>query len=110
MRKTLDIEDAVLVAAKEMARREHLTAGQVISRLARLALTARLDQQPSAQTVAGFRPLPARGAFRWSAMTRSMPFASTSPFDGRAAGCRRACCLAGCRPHAPQGRNALAGV
>jgi hypothetical protein len=62
MRKTLDIEDAVLVAAKEMARREHLTAGQVISRLGRLALTARLDQQPSAQTVAAFRPLPARGA------------------------------------------------
>ena len=61
MRKTLDIEDDVLVAAKEMARREHLTAGQVISRLARLALTARLDQQPSAETVAGFRPLPARG-------------------------------------------------
>ncbi|WP_374680835.1 hypothetical protein [Accumulibacter sp.] len=61
MRTTLDIEDDVLVAAKEMARREHLTAGQVISRLARLALTARLDQQPSARTVAGFRPLPARG-------------------------------------------------
>jgi predicted DNA-binding ribbon-helix-helix protein len=61
MRTTLDIEDDVLVAAKEMARREHLTAGQVISRLARLALTARVDQQPSAQTVAGFRPLPARG-------------------------------------------------
>ncbi|WP_291991158.1 hypothetical protein [Candidatus Accumulibacter sp. ACC007] len=61
MRTTLEIEDDVLVAAKEMARREHLTAGQVISRLARLALTARVDQQRSAQTVAGFRPLPARG-------------------------------------------------
>ncbi len=61
MRTTLDIEDDVLVAAKEMARREHLSAGQVISRLARLALTARVDQQPSAPTVGGFRPLPARG-------------------------------------------------
>jgi len=60
MRTTLDIEDDVLAAAKEMARREHLTAGQVISRLARLALTARVDQQP-ASTVGGFRPLPARG-------------------------------------------------
>ena len=109
MRTTLDIEDDVLVAAKEMTRREHLTAGQVNSRLARLVLTARLDQQPFAQTVAGFRPLPARGVFRWSAMTQSMPFVSMSPFDGRAAGCKRACCLAGCRPHAPQGRNALAG-
>ena len=61
MRTTLDIEDDVLLAAKEMARREHLTAGQVISRLVRLALTTRVDQQPSAPTVGGFRPLPARG-------------------------------------------------
>ncbi|MDZ4143978.1 MAG: CopG family transcriptional regulator [Burkholderiales bacterium] len=61
MRTTLDIEDDVLAAAKDMARREHLTAGQVISRLARLALTARVDQQQSATTVSGFRPLPARG-------------------------------------------------
>lgn len=61
MRTTLDIEDDILIAAKEMARREHLSAGQVISRLARLALTARIDQPPLAPTVAGFRPLPARG-------------------------------------------------
>lgn len=61
MRTTLDIEDDILVAAKEMARREHLSAGQVISRLARLALTVRVDQQQSAPTVGGFRPLPARG-------------------------------------------------
>jgi hypothetical protein len=61
MRTTLDIEDDVLLAAKDMARREHLTAGQVISRLARLALTVRVDQQPSAPKVGGFRPLPARG-------------------------------------------------
>ena len=61
MRTTLDIEDDVLIAAKEMARREHLSAGQVISRLARLALTARVDQQSSAPSVGGFRPLPARG-------------------------------------------------
>lgn len=61
MRTTLDIEDDVLIAAKEMARREHLSAGQVLSRLARLALTARVDQQPSAPAVGGFRPLPARG-------------------------------------------------
>ncbi|MBX9612206.1 MAG: CopG family transcriptional regulator [Burkholderiales bacterium] len=64
MRTTLDIEDDVLAAAKDMARREHLTAGQVISRLARRALTARIDSPPSAPsapTVGGFRPLPARG-------------------------------------------------
>lgn len=62
MRTTVDIEDDVLLAAKDMARREHLTAGQVISRLARMALTARLDPQQAAPTVGGFRPLPARGA------------------------------------------------
>jgi len=61
MRTTIDIEDDVLLAAKDMARREHLTAGQVISRLARLALTARVEQQPSAPTVGGFRPFSARG-------------------------------------------------
>ena len=61
MRTTLDIEDDVLLAAKDMARREHLTAGQIISRLARLALTARVDQPASAPTVAGFRPLAGRG-------------------------------------------------
>lgn len=59
MRTTLDIEDDILIAAKEMARREHLSAGQIISRLARLALTVRVDQQ-SAPTVGGFRPLSAR--------------------------------------------------
>ena len=61
MRTTLDIEDDILLAAKEMARREHLSAGQVISRLARRALTARGDQQVPAPTVGGFRPLPACG-------------------------------------------------
>ena len=61
MRTTLDIEDDVLLAAKDMARREGLTAGQVISRLARLALTTRVDQQFSPPTISGFRPLPARG-------------------------------------------------
>lgn len=60
MRTTIDIEDDVLVAAKEIARREHLSAGQVISRLARIALTARVHPQ-TAPTVGGFRPLPARG-------------------------------------------------
>jgi hypothetical protein len=39
MRTTLDIEEDVLVAAKELARKERTTAGQVISRLARMGLT-----------------------------------------------------------------------
>ncbi len=72
MRTTLDIEDDVLSAAKDMARRENLTAGQVISRLARLALTARLDQQPSAPTVGGFRPLAANGVLVTNAQVNAL--------------------------------------
>ncbi len=72
MRTTLDIEDDVLLAAKDMARRENLTAGQVISRLARLALTARVDQQPSAPTVGGFRPLAANGVLVTNAQVNAL--------------------------------------
>ena len=39
MRTTLDIDDDVLQAAKEQARRENKPVGQVISELARAALT-----------------------------------------------------------------------
>ena len=62
MRTTLDIEDDVLSVVKELAQREHSSAGQVISRLARMALTARMDSGRAAPAVGGFRPLPARGA------------------------------------------------
>ena len=40
MRTTLDIDDDILAAAKERARLENKTAGQVMSDLARQALTA----------------------------------------------------------------------
>jgi len=40
MRTTLDIEDDVLEAAKELAAKEKSTAGQVLSRLARAGLRA----------------------------------------------------------------------
>ena len=40
MRTTLDIADDVLAAAKERARREHKSIGQVVSELVRQALTA----------------------------------------------------------------------
>jgi hypothetical protein len=63
MRTTLDIADDVLQAAKERARRENRTAGEVISELARLGLTAPVAasavQEPPA--VYGLRPLPRRG-------------------------------------------------
>jgi hypothetical protein len=67
MRTTLDIAEDVLQAAKERARREGKTAGQVISELARVALTgasaparARAVREP--KTVYGFRPFAARGS------------------------------------------------
>lgn len=66
MRTTLDIDDDVLQAAKERARREHKTAGQVISELARQALTsapalkaATKVSEPRAHY--GLRPFPRRG-------------------------------------------------
>jgi hypothetical protein len=53
MRTTLDIEDDVLAAAKEMARRQHVSAGQVISRLSRQSTEA-----GSGQYQTGFLWLP----------------------------------------------------
>jgi len=62
MRTTLDIEEDVLSAAKDLARRERKTAGQVISELARKGLTgttATAASEPKA--VYGFRPFPKEG-------------------------------------------------
>ena len=67
MRTTLDIEDDVLAAAKELARRERKSAGAVLSELARRALTgapasgAALASSGRKPSVAGFRAFPARG-------------------------------------------------
>jgi hypothetical protein len=62
-RTTLDIEDDVLQAAKDRARRENRTVGQVISDLARAGLTSpsRSSQRGSQTRVCGFRPFPSRG-------------------------------------------------
>ncbi|MFM7266465.1 MAG: hypothetical protein ACKOZW_12925 [Cyanobium sp.] len=64
MRTTLDIEDDVLAAAKELARRQGTTAGQMVSRLLRAALNGRADQGLPAgdytPVVAGFRPFAAQ--------------------------------------------------
>ena len=65
MRTTLDIDDDVLAAAKERAKREHMTAGQLISKLLRRAMT-----QPAADAFLaarepaahyGFEPFASRG-------------------------------------------------
>lgn len=60
MRTTLDIDDDVLDAAKERARRERKTAGQVVSELLRRALTATpVTAMHEPAPVYGFRPFPA---------------------------------------------------
>lgn len=65
MRTTLDIDDDVLAAAKEIGRRERKSAGHVLSSLARLALTREAPEarrgvrEPRA--FYGFKPLPADG-------------------------------------------------
>lgn len=59
MRTTLDIADDVLAAAKHLARLENSTAGAVISRLARQALTSR--HGPAEQSACGFRTIPRGG-------------------------------------------------
>lgn len=64
MRTTLDIEDDVLLAAKEMARRRRTTAGRVISDLLRQAMTQAPSATPSSNdpvAIHGFRPFPSRG-------------------------------------------------
>jgi hypothetical protein len=63
MRTTLDIEDDVLSAVKELARKQGRTAGEVISALTRAALTGVTAsagvREPRASY--GFRPFPAEG-------------------------------------------------
>ena len=60
MRTTLDIEDDVLTATKELARRQGVSVGQVVSKLLRSALTGEASaQRPGAAVVAGFRPFAA---------------------------------------------------
>jgi hypothetical protein len=65
MRMTLHIDDDVLIAAKELARRHNKTIGQVVSELARRGLghVSRPNSGGEAgEEFFGFRPLPrARG-------------------------------------------------
>jgi hypothetical protein len=65
MRTTLDIDQDVLVAAKELARQQNLSAGQVVSQLLRKVLTGQAENSTAfasdagGRSVAGFRPFPA---------------------------------------------------
>jgi hypothetical protein len=64
VRTTLDIDEDILAAARELGRRERRTVGKVISSLARRALTG-LPSAPNAVaepvSFYGFEPLPPRG-------------------------------------------------
>ena len=64
MRTTLNLDEDVLLAVKERARREKRSAGEVLSELAREALTGRHrdDEVAEAESFYGFEPLPRRGA------------------------------------------------
>lgn len=70
MRTTIDIEDDVLAAVKELARLHNVSAGHIVSKLMREALAGRqfqdrpdqnLSKRSEAGVVGGFRPFPARG-------------------------------------------------
>jgi hypothetical protein len=66
MRTTLDIDDDVLVAVKELAKVRNSTAGEVISELARKALTTPADSSvptgPAGTVLKnGWYVLPSRG-------------------------------------------------
>ena len=59
MRTTLDVADDVLAAAKELARMENSTTGEVLSRLAIQPLTPSLA--PAERSAGGFRTIPRGG-------------------------------------------------
>ncbi|MBS0445279.1 MAG: hypothetical protein JSR59_04925 [Proteobacteria bacterium] len=79
MRTTLDVDDDVLASAKEIARRERKTAGQVLSELARRALTqgpatrlATAAPAPAPVPSTGFVPIESRGAVITSELIRRL--------------------------------------
>lgn len=61
MRTTIDIEDDVLAATKELARLQNVSAGYIVSKLLRDALAGHQQTLTGGKPVAGFRPFPARG-------------------------------------------------
>jgi hypothetical protein len=59
MRTTLDIDDDLIRVAKELARREKVSTGQVVSRLLRDVLTHPGGSAEGSPSITGFRPFPA---------------------------------------------------
>ena len=63
MRTTLNIDEDVLTAAKELARRERKSTGEFVSELMRDALRKRATRTTRrGREFHGFRPIPAGGA------------------------------------------------
>jgi hypothetical protein len=67
MRTTLDIDEDVLAAARELARRQRISTGKMVSRLLHRGLTGQGRYLPAIGDVAsttpptaGFRPFPAQ--------------------------------------------------
>jgi hypothetical protein len=61
MRTTLDIDEDVLAAVKELAKARKITAGEVISELARNALTRPAERAHNLVLKDGWYVLPSRG-------------------------------------------------
>jgi hypothetical protein len=76
MRTTLDLDEDVLISAKEIARRENKTAGQVLSELARRALVQGAVGPDASRRrpapVHGFVPFAKRGAVVTDAMVEKL--------------------------------------
>jgi hypothetical protein len=70
MRTTLDIDDDVLTAAKQLAKKRKSTAGEVISDLARQALTTSSTPGEEPRYRNGFRLLPRTGKIITSEMVK----------------------------------------
>ena len=70
MRTTVDIDDDILTAAKQLAKKRNSTAGKVISDLARQALTRSPGAEEEPRYRNGFRLLPRTGQIITSEMVR----------------------------------------
>lgn len=80
VRTTLSIADDILLVAKERARREHRSVGEIISELARHALTQSAAPPASrSDSFLGFEPLPHRGRFVSNALVDEL---LDEPLDG----------------------------
>ena len=94
MRTTLDIDEDVLVAAKELAKAQNSTAGEVISGLVRRALTFGVVAEKSEAAPHGllyedgWYVLPSRGAVVTNELIDKIQ-EELDRDDARAAGCER---------------------